>query len=913
VTAALKQALAIVEAVPNAMMMLDGSGRIELINARAERMFGYSRDELLGRSIEELVPNAPFGRRITDEAHLVGLRKDGSDVPIEIQLGPISTPEGELVFASIVDITDRTQAEELRIASGIEMQRRLDAEAALERTRDSLERSLRESQHLLQSILDNSTTIVYIKDFAGRYVSVNRRFEALFHVTKAGALGKTDYDLFTKEEADALRAVDLQAAAAGKAIEAEEVVLQDDGPHTYLSIKFPVLDPTGLPSALGGISTDITERKRGELALRENEERTRLIVDNALDAVITIDRDGIITGWNPQAEATFGWTCSEAIGRSLKESIIPLGYREAHERGLHRYLSTGAAVVLEKRIEITALHRDGHEFPVELAITPIRVGGNVTFSAFVRDITKRKRAEHQARYRLLSEVTRDIILFVDSTTLKIIEVNAAACEAYGLAETLLIGRSLLTLRDPDQRVVPEQVEAAEGREGVSYESVHRRADGTLFPVEVHARTWDIEGRSITVHTIRDATERQRDREELLHALDQAVEASRLKSEFVATMSHELRTPMNAVIGMSELLVGTDLDPVQHEYATTVSDSAQSLLAIIDEILDFSKVEAGKLDLERVDFEPRRVIDGVASMLAAEAKAKDVTLALALSPDLPLAVNGDPTRLRQILVNLAGNAVKFTEAGRVSIEAKVEEENEESIVLRFIVSDTGIGMSPETLRRLFEPFVQGDGSLTRRYGGTGLGLSISRRLVTLMSGEIEVESRQGEGSTFRFTATFRRVAGLRTSPGGHLPRADTPRVSNDNLDAETRRRREPRLLLAEDQEINRRVTAIQLAELGYSVDTVRNGRDAVEAVRDGRYDLVLMDVHMPVMDGFGASSAIRALERETGRHVIIVALTANALQGDRRACLDAGMDDYLTKPLRIDALRAVLNHWLPVER
>jgi CheY-like chemotaxis protein len=291
------------------------------------------------------------------------------------------------------------------------------------------------------------------------------------------------------------------------------------------------------------------------------------------------------------------------------------------------------------------------------------------------------------------------------------------------------------------------------------------------------------------------------------------------------------------------------------------------------------------------------------MLLAEAEAKHVALDVVLSPDLPHAVNGDPTRLRQILVNLAGNAVKFTEAGRVTIEAKVEEEHENSIVLRFTVSDTGIGISPETLRRLFEPFVQGDGSLTRRYGGTGLGLSISRRLVTLMGGEIDVESRQGQGSTFRFTARFGHATGVRTS------REDALRVSGVDRDAETCHQGEFRLLLAEDQEINRRLLVIQLTKLGYRIDTVANGRDAVEAVREGRYDLVFMDVHMPVMDGFGASLAIRALEREIGRHVIIVALTANALDGDRRACLDAGMDDYLTKPVRLDDLRAVLKRWL----
>ena len=273
--------------------------------------------------------------------------------------------------------------------------------------------ALREYQELLQSIINNSTTVIYVKDLAGHYLLVNRQFEALFHRTQAELLGKTDFDLFTREQAAAFRVVDQRVAASDQVVVAEEVAPLDDGLHTYISVKFPLRDQSGKPYAVGGVSTDITERKRADMAIRESEERTRLIVNTALDAVITTDGEGVVTGWNPQAEVIFGWSGQDMVGRSLKETIIPVAHREAHERGLQHYRDNGGGAVFQKRIEMTALHRQGHEFPIELAITPMRLGGRIFFSAFVRDITERKQAEQKlrtqlARLDLLGRTTRAI-------------------------------------------------------------------------------------------------------------------------------------------------------------------------------------------------------------------------------------------------------------------------------------------------------------------------------------------------------------------------------------------------------------------------------------------------------------------------------------------------------------------------
>jgi PAS domain S-box-containing protein len=528
-----------------------------------------------------------------------------------------------------------------------------------------------------------------------------------------------------------------------------------------------------------------------------------------------------------------------------------------------------------------------------------------TFQRMADELSERQGA--LARYRLLSEVTSDIIIFTDRSTLAIIEVNASALRAYGRPREDLVGQSIFSLHDPEYPL--PAVEDADRERGVEFETMHRRSDGTSFPVEVRARTADIEGRSIIVSTIRDVTERQSAREELIRALDRALEATRLKSEFVATMSHEIRTPMNGVIGMSELLLRTTLESEQREFASTIKDSAQSLLAIVSDILDFSKIEAQKLGVEAVDFDLRATVESLMSLMRPSAESKGVELRLTLAPELPQFVRGDGGRLRQVLSNLIGNAVKFTHRGSVRVGARALSSRGGDVLLEFTVADTGIGIPDAALGGLFDPFVQGDGTTTRRYGGTGLGLSISRRLIELMGGRIAVESREGTGSVFTFQAPFTAaIAGPVAAFDPAHPGVSAGAVATA---ASVAFRAGVRLLVADDHEINRRVTALQLRELGFAADFAENGREAVSAVLDGQYDLVLMDVHMPELDGYAATRAIREAEAGSGEHVRIVALTANALEHDRQACLAAGMDDYLAKPIQLEPLRAVLERWLSV--
>ena len=555
--------------------------------------------------------------------------------------------------------------------------------------------------------------------------------------------------------------------------------------------------------------------------------------------------------------------------------------------------------------------------------------------------------------------------------------------------------------------------------------------------------------------IDDVTELKRSEQRLRQLSAAAVESARLKSEFLANMSHEIRTPMNGIMGMTELLLETPLGDDQRDYASTVHDSAQALLTILNDILDFSKIEAGKLDLEHIDFEPRVVVESVADLLSPKAAEKHLALMTYIAPDAPSAVRGDPSRLRQILLNLVGNAIKFTTRGDVVVRVTLTEPTEQSgrATVRFTVSDTGIGLSENARQRLFQPFTQADGSTTRQYGGTGLGLSICRRLVELMGGDIAVESAEGQGSSFWFSIPFeaaqtapsapahpvvapQRLAGRRvlviddnrahrailqnyfsawglrgaeasdaaaglvklreaasqgapfeaavvdymmpgmdgmatahailadpairstrlilltafdevglgqqalqagfsaylTKPVKQLSLVDALARALDALTPEElaarRMRGQPkpatasvaadaskprqRLLLAEDNAVNQKLALLQLERLGYQVDVAGNGRQALTMLSQRRYALVLMDCHMPEMDGYEATVAIRASEAPTGTRLPIIAMTANALQGDQDRCIAAGMDDYLSKPVTLDGLRKKLDQWMPTE-
>ena len=502
-----------------------------------------------------------------------------------------------------------------------------------------------------------------------------------------------------------------------------------------------------------------------------------------------------------------------------------------------------------------------------------------------------QRAKAQEAFRIIFQASTVGIALLD-TGGRYVDVNRAFETLFELTRDQLVGKNpaeLDALGLRTMRVLHEKIERTPDVEAqeITYESRTGPRTGLLWTREV-----EINDCLHRLCLLLDITERKETEEELRRARLQAEAAAKAKSEFLATMSHEIRTPMNGILGFTELVLQTDLTPDQRDYLETVDSSARSLLRIINDVLDFSKIEAERLELESLPFSLSECLNSAAGMVRPSAGQKQLEFSWTMAQGTPDVLIGDELRLRQILLNLMGNAVKFTDTGSVTTEVSAASIDGSRVDLQFAVRDSGLGIPVEKQGLIFEPFRQAEGYMTRRYGGTGLGLAIVTRLLDLLGGRIWVESKPGVGSTFYFTVPFllsRKPLAPRDG-SGMLDEAPTPPLS---------------ILVAEDNDVSRLLVGRLLAGQGHTVTEARTGLEAVTLYERGTFDLILMDIQMPDMDGFEATAEIREREHATGDHIPIIALTAHAIKGDRERCLEAGMDEYLSKPIQPGELVAAI--------
>lgn len=480
-------------------------------------------------------------------------------------------------------------------------------------------------------------------------------------------------------------------------------------------------------------------------------------------------------------------------------------------------------------------------------------------------------------------------------------VNDSFVRMTGYEATEVQGKRLLEIlfSSTDQSETQDAFrEAFASGHGLSQEILHRRKDGRTYWASINVTPAFGDDGEIQrwIGLANDTTQRRHAQEALRRAKDEAEQASRAKSEFLANMSHEIRTPMNAIIGMSELALQMDLDEELREYLGTILDSGESLLRLLNDILDLSKIEARKLSIDSIDFNLAETLRDALKPFAFQAKQKGICLDLDLPLDVPDRLVGDPARLRQIIANLAGNATKFTSEGSISVAVEVIDSNEQATALRFMVRDTGIGIPPDRLEQIFEAFTQAENVTSRRFGGTGLGLTISTQLVELMNGKIWVESEEGVGSTFFFELS--------------LPLAQSKSAMHESVIAERTADEAPDatldILVTDDNRTNRRLACKILQKRNHNVVEAESGEEVLSLLRDHEFDIILMDVQMPGLDGIGTTLAIRRLGDELRKQPYIVALTAHAMQGDRERCLAAGMDAYMAKPLRAKQLLTLVD-------
>jgi PAS domain S-box-containing protein len=659
---------------------------------------------------------------------------------------------------------------------------------------------------------------------------------------------------------------------------------------------------------------DTTGQKRIEVEAGELLTRFRALVSIG-DAVIVTDPESRITFMNPTAEKLTGWSHHDASQKHLADifNIVSEQSSQTMESPVASAICEGTVVGLANHTVLIA--RDASEWPIDGSAAPIldAFGSLVGVALAFHDISIQRKAQQEleiseVRYRRLFESAHDGILILDAITGKVLDVNPFLADLLGYPREHFLGRELWeigVLKDAEMSKRAMQKLQRHGR--IRYEDLPlQHKDGRQIPVEFISNVYPEGRRNVIQCNVRDITERKRLAHDLAKARRDAENANRSKSEFLANMSHEIRTPMAAILGFAEMLLLKSPEAcAQIGCVQIIQRNSLHLLELINEILDLSKVEAGQMKVERVSSDLPELLSEIISLMRPRAAEKGLGFGVRFEGPIPHLIQSDPLRLRQILVNLLGNAVKFTESGRIDLRITDEGSGGPNIVVRVDVIDSGIGMTPEQLARLFRPFTQGDASITRKFGGTGLGLTISRQLAKLLNGDVTATSQPGIGSTFTLKVDGGPSAGVELLQD--LTEATLPAMVDQRVQPTIHLR--GRVLLVEDGADNQRLLRMQLGDAGASVSSALDGRIAVDLATAENFDLILMDMQMPVMDGFAATIELR----RRGLTIPIIALTAYAMAEDRDKCMASGCSAYLSKPVDEETLLKTVSEHLGDDR
>nr|WP_307727819.1 PAS domain S-box protein [Massilia sp. TS11] len=776
-------------------------------------------------------------------------------------------------------------------------------------------------------ILNSLREVVFQTDLAGHWVYLNPAWEAITGFSVVDSLGRRALGFVLGEDQQQhLQA--LIALLSQRSADFRQTLRfrTHDGGQRWLQVYARrIEDERGNVTGMSGSLIDVTEQKLTQDQLAVSEERLRQALKGAesrlwdwnMDEAQPYVEEAWLLGlgyglddprlrgidWRAEMHPDDAWAwhvhLKEHLRQQRPELDIELRFRTAS--GAWRYTALRGKVIAWR------------------GKRALRIAGTL------QDISARKLAELEAqRQRELTEQILDQLplpVFLKDRDGRFVRLNRQFCQMAPLPKAQMLGRRIEEFATPGWVAMTAREDEEAWRTGRLI-TAERRLKFVDPPIDLLVNRVVITsgGESYLLGFAIDISEQRAAREAMQRAIESAEAASRAKSEFLANMSHEIRTPMNGILGMTELVLESKLSGQQREDIGLVKASADALLTIVNDILDFSKIEAGKLDIEDIPFDPARLAHACVRAMQLRAQQKGLRLALELGSGLPPAVKGDPGRLRQVLLNLLGNAIKFTEQGEVVLTVAVGRVQAHRVDLHFAVRDTGIGIPADKQRLIFEAFAQADGSTTRQYGGTGLGLTISRRLVILMQGELLVDSEPGRGSTFYFTLPLTPSAALADDEDAAQPPSLAPLLPGASAAGGCAR--EPvyssqehaawrlRVLLAEDNPVNQRLAVRLLERLGHHITLVDNGLAALEHAQAGGFDLILLDVQMPGLDGLSVARHIRQREADQGEgaHVPIVAMTARAMQGDRERCLAAGMDDYLSKPIDAARLRDVVRRF-----